>query len=102
MSDELCLLANWYLKQCDGEWQHQNGIKIETLDNPGWSVSIDVGGTVLAEARFDPVRVDRTEADWLQCRVRDARFEGFGGATNLTEILRVFLAWARSIDTSRG
>ena len=39
------LLQDWYLAQCNGDWEHEFGIKIDTLDNPGWSVVIDLLGT---------------------------------------------------------
>jgi hypothetical protein len=29
-------LQVWYGAQCNGSWEHTYGIKIETLDNPGW------------------------------------------------------------------
>ena len=40
-------LENWYSSQCDGSWEHFYGIKIETLDNPGWAVEIDLCETEL-------------------------------------------------------
>ena len=27
-------LQSWYQSQCDGDWEHEFGIRIETLDNP--------------------------------------------------------------------
>lgn len=41
-------LQDWYLQQCDGEWEHFYGVKIETLDNPGWYIEIDLNDTTLA------------------------------------------------------
>ena len=38
-------LQQWYQKNCDGEWEHLYGIEIETLDNPGWHVKIDLEET---------------------------------------------------------
>ena len=35
-------LQDWYLEQCDGNWEHENQIKIYTLDNPGWTIKIDL------------------------------------------------------------
>jgi len=29
-------IQDWYRRQCDGDWEHSYGVKIETLDNPGW------------------------------------------------------------------
>jgi hypothetical protein len=37
-------LQQWYLDQCDDEWEHQFGVVIETLDNPGWLVKNDLAG----------------------------------------------------------
>ncbi|MEU5895079.1 Imm53 family immunity protein [Streptomyces venezuelae] len=38
-------LQSWYRSQCDGDWKHEFGIRIETLDNPGWNIEIDLTGT---------------------------------------------------------
>ena len=42
--DELQLLQEWYVAQCDGDWEHSYGVKIDTLDNPGWSLKVDLVG----------------------------------------------------------
>jgi hypothetical protein len=34
--DEIRELQQWYLAQCDGDWEHEWGVQIGTLDNPGW------------------------------------------------------------------
>lgn len=34
-------LQNWYKSQCDGIWEHEYGLDISTLDNPGWRVHIN-------------------------------------------------------------
>ena len=38
-------LRDWYAAQCNGDWEHMNGVKIHTTDNPGWWVQIDLDGT---------------------------------------------------------
>ncbi len=48
-------LQAWYLAQCDGEWEHGFGPTISTLDNPGWSVKVDLKGTELFEKPFSLV-----------------------------------------------
>ncbi|WP_082910198.1 Imm53 family immunity protein [Brevibacillus brevis] len=40
--------------------------------------------------------VDRTENDWVHCRLKDGCFEAFGGPKNLNEILAFFKQWAES------
>jgi hypothetical protein len=94
MSDVTRRLQAWFANQCDDNWEHDRGVRIDTLDNPGWHVRIDVTGTPLEERLFVSVDTERKEGDWLRCNVKNGVFEGFGGAENLTEILESFLRWA--------
>ena len=87
-------LQQWYRSQCDGDWEHTYGVKIDTLDNPGWSVTIELIDTALADRPFTDVQRLEHETDWMRCRTKDGKFEGRGGPLMLEEILRVFLAWA--------
>ena len=63
----------------------QNGVDIGTLDNPGWSVKIALGGTGLEERPFDRVHVDRTEDDWLRAWVEADKWNAACGPLNLVE-----------------
>lgn len=99
--DVLMLLQQWYTSQCNGEWEHQYGVRIETLDNPGWLVRIDVVGTALEDRPFTEVaegvgrdkHPDKTR--WMHCSLRDKTWEGAGDETQLTRLLRIFLDWAK-------
>jgi hypothetical protein len=83
-------LQEWFVSQCDGDWEHNFGITVETLDNPGWGVFIDLRGTSIEGVSFEPVEEKRSENNWLSCCINEGRFEGFGGPGNLMEILGVF------------
>jgi hypothetical protein len=87
-------LEEWYGTQCDDEWEHSYGVKIETIDNPGWQIDIDLEGTSLSGKQFDEVKLERDYVDWVDCRVIDNCFEGRGGPKNLKEIILLFLSWA--------
>lgn len=87
-------LSHWYREQCDGEWEEEHGIRIETLDNPGWLFVVDLKGTDLAGKPFAEVKHNYDHAaDWWQCRVRDGKFEGAGGPLHLETLIGVFRAW---------
>ena len=88
-------LQAWFAAQCDGDWEHQYGVTIETLDNPGWRFEADLRGTSLEEKKFEEVNLSRSQQDWIRCRVKNKKFEGFGGPSNLEEIVDAFLRWAR-------
>lgn len=53
--DNIRKLQRWYNKQCNGSWEHQYGVSIDTLDNPGWTVVIDLVGTDLESMRMEPI-----------------------------------------------
>lgn len=89
-------LQEWYQAQCDLDWKPQFGVSIGTLDNPGWTVSIDLGNTDLKGKSFPEVKNLESERDWIYCRVEGTRFLGAGGPAKLEDILQVFLNWANS------
>jgi hypothetical protein len=97
---------HWYRHQCDGDWEHSYGVKIETLDNPGWLVKVDLAETRLADIPF--VEIVRGNGDesfpepdfsrWLICKVEDGKFVGAGGPDDLEAIILTFVEWAKAAD----
>ncbi len=97
-ADELVWLQNWYLNNCDGLWEHLFGVKIDTLDNPGWKLSISSRGTDLEGQSFKRMKVDRTENDWVRCWVEAEKFEARSGPLNLGEAICIFRGWVENIE----
>ncbi|UOQ53884.1 immunity 53 family protein [Hymenobacter cellulosivorans] len=89
----LTWIQNWYLSQCDGEWEHEYGVKIETLDNPGWWVRIDLAYTDLEDIRLE-VSVGESADDWHYIKVVDKVFDASGDPTKLEFLLNEFRALA--------
>lgn len=87
-------VQRWYSARCDGDWEHTWGVTIETLDNPGWRVKVDLRHTPLEGRSFSPVSDVADERAWLDCRVSEASFVGAGGPHMLSAVLGVFLRWA--------
>jgi hypothetical protein len=94
---ELDKLQDWYARQCNGDWEHQYGISVSTLDNPGWSLKVDLKGTVLEEREMADFKIDRAENDWIVARRSGDVFEAFGGTKNLGEMVQIFLDWEQGI-----
>jgi Immunity protein 53 len=86
-------LEQWYVKQCNGEWEHSYGVHIDTLDNPGWHVRIDLHETQKQDSSFERVVIDRTETDWIQYWVEKKEFHIACGPTNLSEAIQIFVRW---------
>ncbi|MBS1989371.1 MAG: immunity 53 family protein [Cyanobacteria bacterium SZAS LIN-3] len=95
--DILERLQKWYASRCNGEWEHQYGIKLDNIDNPGWALAVDLLHTELQPREFSKIEKHRSENDWIVCEVTDSRFHGVGGPGNLTEILTTFLSWAETV-----
>jgi hypothetical protein len=92
----------WYASHCDGEWEHTYGVRIVTLDNPGWWVKIDLSGTKLERADFTPKVEHRSETDWLHRKINKGAFNGSGDAMKLEVILGIFLDWAKKHEKLAG
>jgi len=104
MASVLERLQTWYLSQCDDEWEHGYGVDIGTLDNPGWTIEINLTDTGLAKALFD--RIEEGEDDdnfdddgrqigpWMVCWVEEEVWHAACGPQSLERALTVFLDWA--------
>lgn len=91
--DAISWLCDWYHRQCVDEWQEEYGVYINTLDNPGWSIKIDLVRTALQDKPFQEVKFERSEHDWITARMNAKHFEAFGGPNNLHELIEIFLRW---------
>ena len=92
--DILNWLQEWYKSNCDGDWEHVFGIKIDTLDNPGFTVCINLEGTNLEGKDFKKMAIDNGDDDWLFCWVENVVFNGVGDPNKLGKILEIFRDWA--------
>ncbi len=92
--DMIAWLIEWYKGNCDGDWEHYYGIKIGTLDNPGWSVDMDLVDTYLEDVQFNKVQIYVDDLNWIHCSVVDGIFRGRGSTDKLEEILKIFRQWA--------
>jgi Immunity protein 53 len=96
----LTRLQTWYSHQCNGEWEHSSGVIIQSCDNPGWWIKINLIGTPLQTHAFTEIAegVDARRfalgSYWLSCRIENGTWHGAGDETKLERILEVFLAWA--------
>jgi len=93
-------LISWYARHCNGVWEKTHGIEIETLGNPGWRIKISLEGTELEDKKFQKVSVDRTENDWLFCKVENSLFDSACSTFNVSEGLKIFKNWAEDNSES--
>jgi hypothetical protein len=106
-TDHITWLMDWYLSQCNDDWEHQYGVSIDTLDNPGWSLTVDLNETPLAGRPFTPIYENVAEADalpgldadvgWMIAKVEDNKFKAFGGPRDLPRLIQAFRVWVAAV-----
>jgi Immunity protein 53 len=72
------------------------GVTFDTLDNPGWSLRIDLADTPLSDRDYERMEMHRTEDDWVVSWREDQRWCAACGPLTLGEAVAAFLEWARS------
>ena len=94
MSSIIQWLQDWTKSQIDGDWEHELGISISMLDNPGWILSADISnyGDFLKETK--PLGRDN-DVDWIDFEIRVIAktyvyIEIFGDISKLNKILCSF------------
>jgi Immunity protein 53 len=92
-------LQAWYQAQCDGDWEHSFGVTIGTLDNPGWTLTVDLEETPLAQLTYPSVRRDVSETDWIQCEVAERQWRGAAGSGQLLALIHEFVTWVDAAAT---
>jgi hypothetical protein len=92
--DNLTWLTQWYLAECNDDWEHSYGV-----DNPGWTLKIDLRETDLQGRPFE--RVERGEpasnleewrnlGSWLVADLKGDVFEVACGPLDLPTAIQVF------------
>lgn len=88
-------LINWYLKFCDGIWEHnEERIVIRTIDNPGFHVRINLKGCGYDFSSFEDINwecEENPDQDWIHCSMKDEIWDGFGSPNNVGRLIFIFL-----------
>ncbi len=106
--DNITWLMNWYLAECNTEWEQYYGVTIDTLDNPGWSLTVDLEYTSLEGKPFQPVFDNVAENDaeqgldgdtpWMVAKVEGTKFKAYGGPRDLSRLIGAFRSWGTEAD----
>jgi hypothetical protein len=83
-------ISNWFSSECNGDWEHENQIKIETVSNPGWHVTIDLTDTFLEDVHIDNGTIEKSGDDWYFFVIKDKQFRASGDLTKLPFLLNKF------------
>ncbi|GKS88323.1 Imm53 family immunity protein [Acidovorax sp. SUPP2539] len=83
------IITKWYQIKCNGQWEHEFGIEIKNIDNPGWCIQIkdDDKRTPFTYA------TESSDQNWVHIKATEYSFSAYGGPINLNEILRQAATW---------
>ncbi|MGA8108700.1 MAG: tRNA adenosine(34) deaminase TadA [Acidobacteriaceae bacterium] len=94
--DNLEWLESWYQNQCDGAWEHNHGIQLESLPRQGWRLTIRLEGTSAENTSSQRLNFDSSGGEWIDCTISPERFEGAGDPRRLEQIIGVFRRWVEA------
>lgn len=83
-------LQKWYAEMCNGDWEHTFGIRISTLDNPGWELLIDLKDTKYENMKQPHILVQKNDDDWFSYKIEEHVFKGYGDPTKLSKLIETF------------
>ena len=93
--DALTWLQDWHAAQRH-DCRQGGRVRIATLDNPGWEVSIDLTDTNLASGAFTEIDDHPpTRLDWFEARVSGNVYRADSGPLGLGRCLEEFRHWAQ-------
>lgn len=96
--DNLEWLDGWYQRQCNGEWEHSKGVQLESLEQRGWQLTINLTGTSAENAEPQRVSFGSSCGEWIACSISPDRFEGSGDPRRLEQIIGIFRRWVETAD----
>jgi hypothetical protein len=91
--DNLEWLDDWYQSQCNGDWEHSQGVRLEPLDQSGWRLTIHLAGTSAANTSPQCLNLDTPCGEWINCSISADRFQGSGDPRKLEQIIGIFRQW---------
>jgi hypothetical protein len=89
-------IIEWYQSHCDNSWEHHYGVRLETLDNPGWQLTVDLIHTNLQGQTMTEIREGITSLDWpdsprwIHCCVKENKFQGACDPTQVARLFEIF------------
>lgn len=90
----LTKLQDWYISNCDGDWEHQCGFKLQTLDNPGWAFTVDLDKTHQEYQSFTEQKINyEHDTQWLIVSKKGSKLTGACGPTELETMLTLVTEW---------
>lgn len=87
-------LQEWYALMCDDDWEHEFGVSVDTIDNPGWTVTVDLERTPLEGCECS-IDARYAGGEWLHVVGDGKKFKAACGPRSLDRAVATFLWFAQ-------
>lgn len=82
-------LQRFFLSNCDGQWEHYYGCKIDTMSDPGWRLEFDLTGTLYSGATLDLLEDQTGPLVWMKCEIVDGVFKAQCAPRQLGDCIQI-------------
>lgn len=89
-NENLKWLIDWFQSNCDGDWEHENQIKIQTTSNPGWYIEISLIDTLYEDISMSIGTIEFDDDDWYFYNFKAGIFKAAGDLSKLEFLLMKF------------
>lgn len=89
MTNQFEWLQQFFLSNCNGEWEHSYGCKIDTMSDPGWFFQFDLMETQHAGKFLEPLEDQSSALVWLRCKLEDGVFTAQCSPRRLGECIEI-------------
>ncbi len=90
LNSNLLWLQDWYTKHCNGDREHSFGICIETIDNPGWHLEIELTDTKIEDLLIPFQLVEVSKTDWYTIEIKEQKYIANGDTRKLDFLIGMF------------
>jgi hypothetical protein len=95
-------LQKWVGSQIDGNWEHETGIKIVMVDNPGWELSVDLVNYENNLADIQYIQNEINLNDWIGGKIIDSYLTIYGDISKLKLMVLIFQKIISELESYRN
>jgi hypothetical protein len=83
------LINKWLIINCNGDWEHEFGVRIISSDVPGWNIELDLSKTCLESTNFS--YSEKKEHSFIEINIIDNVFKAYCSLNYYNRCLSLFI-----------
>ncbi len=87
-------LMYWFWSQCNGDWEHEYGIVLDTTSEGKWKLDISISNSILDGVEFISNDFIANAGNEVECKFDNQSLVVYADTQNIIRVLQSFRAWA--------